>query len=152
MKLKVEVEQLALNAFIGNYQHSIDTKGRLFLPAKQRSYVGEKVYMTRGLDDCIFLFSEDGWNSFVESLNNMPSAKSRVAVRYFSGNAAQSDVDSQGRITIPTTLRKIAGVEKDVTVVGALNRIEIWDTERWESFNTETDSSVVSSLLEEVGF
>ena len=143
---------MALNVFIGNYQHSIDTKGRLFLPAKQRSYVGEKVYMTRGLDDCIFLFSEEGWNAFVESLMSLPTSKSRTALRFFSGNAALSDVDGQGRITIPQSLRKITGIEKDVTVVGALNRIEIWDTERWDSFNLQTDSSAVSELLEEVGF
>lgn len=143
---------MATTSLIGNYQHTIDAKGRLFIPSKQREALGDTVYMTRGLDDCVFLFSKAGWEEFVSSLDNLSMAKARVAVRYFGGNAAESELDAQGRISLPSNLRKICGLDKDVTVVGVLNRLEIWDTAKWESFNNDVSDNSVSDVLEELGF
>ena len=143
---------MAEHNLIGNYQHTIDAKGRLFRPAKQREILGSRVYMTRGLDDCIFVFSESGWNSFIDGLSQLSLAKSRLAARYFSGNAAVAEIDGQGRIGIPQNLRKLVGLNKDVTVVGVLDRVELWDTAKWDSFNGDVSNDAVSEVLEELGF
>ncbi len=137
---------------IGNYQHNIDVKGRVFLPAKQREKLGETVYMTRGLDKCVFLFSETGWNEFIDGLAALPVSRSREAQRYFGGNAAQADIDGQGRIMIPSGLRQFADLKKSVTLVGVLGRVEIWDTERWNNFNNNVSEETISDILEGQGF
>ena len=137
---------------IGSYQHTVDVKGRVFLPAKQREKLGETVYMTRGLDRCVFLFSEAGWEEFISGLASLPVSRSREAQRYFGGNAAQSDIDGQGRIMIPSNLRDFAGLKKSVTMVGVLGRVEIWDSDKWDEFNNNVSDETISEILEGQGF
>ena len=108
---------------IGSYNHTIDSKNRLFLPAKQRDYLGSTVILTRGL----------------RKIDNDNDFESNDETLYFLGNAQEADVDSQGRITVPQTLRSFFGIGKDVTIVGAGQRLEIWKTEDWEEFNNDKD-------------
>lgn len=141
-----------MNHWVGNYQHTIDAKGRLFLPAKHREGLSETVYMTRGLGSCIFLFPEQEWFEFIEQLGKMNFSEALSAQRYFAGNAAQSDIDSQGRIIIPQNLRKFASLEKDTTIVGLGNRLEIWDTVTWEKINDEITNDKVCEVLSSLNF
>jgi MraZ protein len=141
-----------MNHWVGNYQHTIDAKGRLFLPAKHREGLSEVIYMTRGLSGCIFLFSEQDWFDFIDQLGKMNFSEALSAQRYFAGNAGQSEIDSQGRIIIPQNLRKFANLEKDVTVVGLGNRLEIWDTTTWDNINNEITNDKVSEVLSKMNF
>lgn len=123
--------------FLGEYQHSIDAKGRVILPAKFRDELGEKFYVTKGLEECLFIFSADEWATFSERLRQLSLAKreARAFVRFFFGGASEVECDKQGRILLPQTLRDYAGCKKDLVVVGVGSRIEVWDQERWDQYN-----------------
>lgn len=124
---------------IGSYNHTIDSKNRLFLPAKQRDYLGSTVILTRGLRNCLYMYTAEGWENFISKIDNDNDFESNDETLYFLGNAQEADVDSQGRITVPQTLRSFFGIGKDVTIVGAGHRLEIWKTEDWEEFNNDKD-------------
>ncbi|MEA3305508.1 MAG: division/cell wall cluster transcriptional repressor MraZ [Candidatus Omnitrophota bacterium] len=133
--------------FYGEYEHSLDKKGRLILPAKFReaaevNYI-ERFFVTRGLDGCLFMFSEEEWKSQEAKLKSMPFTKSQSRKfnrLYFSG-AQEITFDKQGRILIPKYLKEYAGIKRDVMVIGVSNRIEIWDLEKWgEFYNNEKGS------------
>ena len=130
--------------FYGEYEHYLDKKGRLILPAKFRetakaNYI-EKFYITRGLDNCLFMFTEDEWKTQEANFKSMPFTKSQSRKfnrLYFSG-AQEVIFDKQGRILIPRYLKEFAGIKRDVMIIGVSNRIEIWDLEKWKEFyNTE---------------
>lgn len=139
-----------MDNLIGNYQHTVDAKGRMFLPSKLRAEIGDCVYMTRGLDHCIFMFSEEQWRIFYDKIQSIETYNSRELQLFFFGNAAQSPVDAQGRIAIPQGLRTFANLRKDVTVVGVSGKLELWDSEKWNAFNLkmEDDKSVEDTLRE----
>lgn len=139
-----------MDNLIGNYQHTLDVKGRMFLPSKLREEMNGSVYMTRGLDHCIFLFSEAQWSVFYDKIKGITTYNARDLQLFFFGNASQSDVDAQGRIAVPQGLRDFANLQKDVTVVGVSGRLEIWDTAKWNAFNQkmDNDKSVECALLE----
>lgn len=139
-----------MDNLIGNYQHTIDSKGRMFLPSKLRTEIGESVYMTRGLDHCIFLFSEEQWKVFYDKIQSISTYNARDLQLFFLGNAAQSPIDSQGRIAIPQGLREFARLTKDVTVIGVSGKLELWDSAKWNAFNVkmEDDKSVEATLRE----
>lgn len=123
--------------FMGEYNHSLDAKGRIIVPAKFREQLGETFVVTQGLDGCLFVYPENEWEGFVSELRNLPGTKeARQLQRYFMAGAASIEVDKQGRILIPAKLREQAGLEKDIVFVGVLNKIEIWSKERWEENNT----------------
>ena len=133
--------------FYGEYEHSLDKKGRLILPAKFRevaeaNYI-ERFFMTRGLDNCLFLFPEEEWKSQEAKFRTMSFTKSQSRKfnrLYFSG-AQQITFDKQGRILIPKYLKEFAGIRRDVMIIGVSNRIEIWDLEKWREFyNNEKGS------------
>lgn len=133
--------------FYGEYSHYIDNKGRLILPAKIRevakSHYIEKFYVTRGLDNCLFMFPEDEWKTQENKFKTMPFTKSQSRKfnrLYFSG-AVDVIPDKQGRILLPKYLKDFAGIKHDVMVIGVSNRIEIWDLAKWQEFyNTEKSS------------
>lgn len=129
--------------FMGEYQHSVDTKGRLIIPAKFRDQLGLPTVMTRGLDNCLFLFPQSEWNILEEKLKSLPLTKAtaRQFVRFFFSGATECELDKQGRIMIPQNLRDYAQVEKDVTVIGVSNRIEIWSVKRWNSYMGEAEDA-----------
>ncbi len=126
--------------FYGEYEHSIDKKGRLIIPSKFREsfkeYEIEKFYITRGLDKCLFLFTENEWKSQESRFKSMPFTKSesrKFNRLYFSG-AAQLECDKQGRILIPKYLKDFADVKRDVVIIGVSNRIEIWSKDIWGEY------------------
>lgn len=129
--------------FMGEFQHSIDAKGRLIVPSKLREKLGEKFVVTRGLDGCLFGYPLTEWEKLEEKLNEMPLAKkdARTFVRFFYSAATECEIDKQGRINIPNTLRNHAGLQKSCVIIGVSNRIEIWDEGRWAEFSTEAEEN-----------
>ena len=120
--------------FMGEYNHTIDPKGRLIIPAKFREALGDEFVVTKGLDGCLFVYANTEWNNFEEKLRTLPltNKNARQFTRFFLAGAAACEVDKQGRILIPQVLREFAKLEKDVVLVGVASRIEIWSKEVWE--------------------
>ena len=129
--------------FMGEFQHSIDAKGRLIIPAKFRKKLGENFVVTRGLDGCLFGYPQDEWEKLEAKLNEMPLAKkdARLFVRFFYSAATECELDKQGRINIPQSLRQHANLEKSCVIVGVSNRIEIWDETRWQAFTDAAEEN-----------
>ena len=119
---------------IGEYEHSLDAKGRLIMPAKLREDMGEKFILTTGLDGCLFGFSMSEWEKFEDKLKALPitNKNARNFVRFFLSGATECELDKQGRFLIAGKLREVAKLDKDVTIIGAGTRIEIWDKAKWE--------------------
>ena len=140
--------------FMGEYNHTLDTKGRLIIPSKFRETLGEKFVVTKGLDGCLFVYAGDDWNAFEQKLTSLPliNKEARQFARFFLAGAATVEVDKQGRILLPAHLREFAGLEKDVVVIGANTKAEIWDRARWEALNAAWDPGEMLQTLEEIGF
>lgn len=128
---------------IGEYEHSLDTKGRLILPSKLREDIGEKFVITKGLDGCLFGFSKNEWTNFEEKLKTLPliNKNARDFVRFFLSGAVEAEIDKQGRFLIPSNLRNYASLDKEVVITGVGTRIEIWDKESWNKYNSEENLS-----------
>lgn len=139
--------------FMGEYNHTIDTKGRLIIPSKFRETLGEEFVVTKGLDGCLFVYDNNEWKAFEEKLKSLPltNKEARQFVRFFLAGAALAQVDKQGRILIPTVLREFAGLEKDVVLVGVASRVEIWSQERWESAVALDDMEEIAEHMAELG-
>lgn len=136
----------------GEYQHSLDSKGRLFIPAKLREELGEVFYITISMDRCLCAYSSGNWGVFSEKVNAMPYIKQRM-MRPLFAHAAKCELDSQGRVLIPQNLREYAGFIKNVTVVGCNNHAELWDSRSWESvFAAETTPENIAAVMEELEF
>ena len=129
--------------FMGEYQHNIDAKGRLMVPAKFREGLGEKFVVTRGMDGCLFGYPLSEWETIEAKLQEMPLAKkdARTFVRFFYSAATECEIDKQGRINIPTNLRTHAQLEKGCAIIGVSNRIEIWNEARWNEFTEEAEEN-----------
>lgn len=123
-----------VNVFFGEYRHTLDTKGRIIIPAGFREELGEKFYVTRGMDGCLFGYAEGEWNLLQEKLRKLPLARkeARAFVRFFYSAATECTVDRQGRINLPKTLCDYAELERNCVIIGVSNRIEIWSEQRWE--------------------
>ena len=133
--------------FYGEHEHAIDKKGRLIIPSGFREsfkeYDIEKLYVTRGLDRCLFLFTENEWKSQESKFKSIPFTKSEARKfnrLYFSG-AVQIECDKQGRVLLPKYLKDYAGIKKDVMIIGVSNRIEIWSKEAWEGYYNSSKES-----------
>lgn len=128
---------------IGEYEHSLDVKGRLIMPAKLREDVGEKFIITKGLDGCLFGFSQNEWTNFEEKLKTLPltNKNARDFVRFFLSGAIECEIDKQGRFLIASNLREYANMEKDVVIIGVGTRLEIWNREKWKSYNSSENIS-----------
>ncbi|SDL77094.1 division/cell wall cluster transcriptional repressor MraZ [Sediminibacillus halophilus] len=129
--------------FMGEFQHNIDTKGRIIVPAKFREGLGETFVLTRGLDQCLFAYPMDEWSLLEEKLKKLPLTKkdARAFTRFFFSGAVECEVDKQGRINIPAPLRKYAGLEKGCVVIGVSNRIEFWSDSEWETYFEASEDS-----------
>ena len=142
--------------FMGEFNLTIDAKGRLIVPAKFREILGDNFIVTKGLDGCLFVYPNDEWTRFEEKLKSLPltNKNARQFTRFFLAGAAACEVDKQGRILLPQVLREFASLEKDVVLVGVASRIEIWSRERWdESMNTyDGDMDEVAENMESLGF
>lgn len=128
---------------IGEYEHSIDTKGRLIMPSKLKEDIGEKFVVTKGLDGCLFVYSQTEWKIFEEKLRTFPltNKDARALIRFFLAGAMECEIDKQGRFLIPANLREFAGLEKEVVVIGVLNKIEIWSKNKWLQYSEEENNS-----------
>ena len=132
---------------IGEFQHTIDSKGRVIVPARFREDLGDRFYVTKGLDGCLFVLSPKEWNRLQEKISAMPISKARGLQRFFFSGAVEAQPDRQGRILLPQTLRNYAGLVKDVTFIGASNRAEIWNTDSWVTFNsTLTQDNIAEAM------
>lgn len=129
---------------IGEFEHSLDVKGRLIMPAKLRDSIGDSFVVTKGLDGCLFAFSMEEWAHFEEKLKSLPlsNRNSREFTRFFLSGATECEIDKQGRFLIPNNLRETAGLTKEVVIIGVGTRIEIWDKEKWNSYNSDENISV----------
>lgn len=143
-RLKLYLESgVSVDMLMGEFKHNIDAKGRLIMPAKFREDLGEKFIITRGMDGCLFGYPEKEWTTLEEKLKQLPLAKkdARAFTRFFYSAATECELDKQGRINIPQTLREHAELEKVCHVIGVSDRIEIWSQDRWEKFSEEAEES-----------
>ncbi len=124
--------------FYGEYQHTVDPKGRVIIPAKLREGLGEKFILTKGFDNCLFAYSMEEWKNFEEKMKTLPltDKDARAFVRFFFAGATECEVDKQGRILIAQNLREYASIDKDVYVIGMAARVEVWDKSRWEEYQS----------------
>lgn len=135
----------------GKYKHSVDPKGRLFVPAKLREELGEAFYVTLGLDHCLTVYTEDCWNAMLEKCNNLPISKARKA-RLLFANAAKCEPDKQGRFLIPTDLRDYASLSQNVMFIGQGSHAEIWDADAYEAMEKELlTPENLAEAMEELG-
>ena len=137
--------------FMGEYSHTIDTKGRLIIPSRFREELGETFVVTKGLDGCLFVFSDEEWKAFEIKLKSLPltNKNARQFARFFVAGATPCELDKQGRILLPATLREFAGLEKDVVLTGMLNRIEIWSKDKWNE-NNSLDDVAMDEIAEQM--
>ncbi len=138
--------------FTGEYNHTIDPKGRLIVPAKFREELGEAFMITNGNDGCLNIYPQKAWEAFLEKLQLLTNTeKKRKIVRSFVSKASSMELDKQGRILIPTALRGYAGLEKDVVLAGCIDKIEIWDKKRWDKASDTDDIDTITESLAELG-
>lgn len=139
--------------FKSQYNHTVDTKGRLIIPSKFREILGEQFVVTKGMDGCLFAFSNDDWKVFEEKLKALPitNKNARKFARFFLAGAADVEVDKQGRILLPQHLREFGEIDKDVVLVGVGSRIEIWDRDKWIVENSDDDMDVIGESMESIG-
>ena len=136
----------------GEYRHSLDSKGRLFIPAKLRDELGDVFFLTLSMDRCLCAYSAENWQAFSEKVSAMPYVKQRK-MRPLFAHAARCELDAQGRALIPQNLRDFAGLEKNVTVVGCNNHAELWNSESWsEIYEAETTPENIAAVMEELDF
>ncbi len=136
---------------LGEYEHNIDSKGRVALPVKLREDLGTSFIITKGLDGCLSVYALEQWHLLESKLASLPMSRktARDYTRFFFGGASECECDKQGRISIPATLRKYAGLEKETVIVGVGNRVEIWDAAKWSAYN-EANAETVEKLSEEL--
>lgn len=129
---------------LGEYEHSIDTKGRIAMPAKLREGLGGKFIITKGLDGCLFVYAMDEWQRVEQKLASLPMSRktARDFTRFLFGGACEGECDKQGRVLLPATLRRYAGLERDAVIVGVGSRAEIWDAAKWQQYNEESAEDV----------
>ena len=135
--------------FIGEYEHSVDAKGRAIMPSKLREDIGEKFIVTKGLDGCLFAYSQTEWVNFEEKLKTLPltNKNARDFVRFFLSGAVECEIDKQGRFLIPNNLRTYATLEKEINIIGVGTRIEIWNREEWKKYSS-TDNISADEIAE----
>ncbi|MBQ8965066.1 MAG: division/cell wall cluster transcriptional repressor MraZ [Ruminococcus sp.] len=136
---------------MGTYNQSMDVKGRMSFPIKFREIIGERFIVTRGIDHCLLVFSQEDFDRLNEKFREMPLAQGRDIIRFFTGSAVEAEADKQGRILIPQPLRDWAGLEKEIIVMGLTDRCEIWDKARWEERSAKLDDAALLEALEGVG-
>ena len=139
--------------FMGEYNHSIDAKGRLIIPSKFRDMLGDEFVVTKGLEGCLFVFEKYEFESFMDKLNEKSDleAKVRKIKRFFISGAQEMEPDKQGRMLVPPTLREYAGLEKEVVFAGVGGHIEIWDKSKWDDVTSFDDINDIAEELSNIG-
>ena len=138
---------------IGEYEHTLDAKGRLSMPAKLRRDMGEAFIVTKGLDGCLFAFSSEEWMNFETKLKALPLSdkNARNFVRFFLAGATECELDKQGRFLIPSNLRDAANLEKEAIIIGVGTRLEIWNKQTWESKDEEISADEIAENMTMLG-
>lgn len=136
----------------GEYQHTVDAKGRLNFPARLREELGERFVITKGLDGCLFVYSYPEWENILQKLRELPLSTGRNLKRFLASGAAEVEADKQGRVLIPPSLRAYAKLDKDVVVAGVIDRAEIWNREAWEQGPTQISADEIALEMEQLGF
>ena len=128
---------------IGEYEHSLDDKGRVIMPVKLRADIGERFIITKGLDGCLFVFSQLEWSNFERKLKELPltNKNARDFDRFFLSGAIECELDKQGRFLIANNLREYANITKEVVIIGVGTRLEIWNKEKWKNYNSDENIS-----------
>jgi MraZ protein len=141
--------------FIGEYQHTIDSKNRLAVPAKFRAVLAKGCVVTKGLDNCLFLYTKKEWEELALKLSKLPISQSntRAFSRLMLAGAMDVSLDKQGRIILPDYLKQFAALDKKVIITGLMNRLEIWEAKAWEKYkaSTEKESNNIAEALGELG-
>ncbi|NLJ33988.1 MAG: division/cell wall cluster transcriptional repressor MraZ [Firmicutes bacterium] len=129
--------------FMGEYRHTIDSKGRLIIPVKFRDGLGASFVATKGLDNCLFLYPHGEWSNLELKLKSLPftQADARAFVRFFFSGASECELDKQGRILLAPNLREYAGLGRDVVVIGVSNRVEVWSEEGWQEYSKRAEEA-----------
>ena len=140
--------------FMGEFHHSIDEKGRLIIPSKFRNELGKKFIVTRGIEECLFVYSLDEWNKIVEKLRSLPftNKDARTFMRMFLSGATECELDGNGRINIPSPLINYASIQKECVVIGVNERLEIWSNDKYEDFfnnNIDRFDEIAENLFNE---
>jgi MraZ protein len=140
--------------FMGEYQHAIDPKGRLIVPVKFREDLGDTFVVTKGLDNCLFVYPMNEWKNLEAKLKALPFTKAdaRAFVRFFFSGATECELDKQGRILLPVNLREYAQLERDVVVIGVSSRVEIWSKERWDNYSIQAEKDYANIAEKIVDF
>ena len=141
--------------FIGEYHHNLDEKGRLAIPLKFREALAKGAVITRGLDNCLFLFTASEWQKLADKISALPisGANTRAFARLMLAGAMEVDIDKQGRIILPEYLRRFSAMSKEIIIAGLYNRIELWDASNWQQYKlqTEQDSTAIAERMGELG-
>lgn len=137
---------------MGTYYHNMDSKGRMAFPNKLREQLGVSFVITIGLEGCLYVYSNEEWEKFTEQLRTLSGPVAKQAIRKYAANAVVAEADKQGRILIPQNLREHAGLEHDITVIGNLNRAEIWDTARYEEINSKFSDEELAEAIDSIAF
>ncbi len=141
--------------FMGEFERSVDQKGRIIIPAQLRDTLGDSFVMTKGLDKCLFVYPHEEWETLTEKLQELPFTRSdaRSFVRFFFSGAADCSSDSQGRTLIPANLRSYADLDREAVVIGVGSRIEIWSSSEWDDFQQDAEQSYeeVAEKLTDLG-
>lgn len=137
---------------IGKFEHNIDAKGRVFIPARFRDDLGLHFIVTRGLDGCLYACSMEEWKAVEIKIRALPMSRSRDLQRFFFAYATDVEIDKQGRVLLTADLREYAGLSRDVVITGASNHAEIWDKERWQSVCGGITADKVAQAMDELGF
>mgnify|MGYP002563116633 FL=1 len=153
LQFKFSLLKLVMAMFMGEYNHTVDAKGRLIIPSKFREALGDTFVVTKGLDGCLFVFPKNEWELFEEKLRDLPLTQknARKFVRFFVAGANLCELDKQGRILLPQPLREFAQLDKDVVLSGNINRIEIWSKEKWAENNAYDDMDDIAEQMTDLG-
>ena len=139
--------------FMGEYNHTVDDKGRLIIPSKFREELGDSFVVTKGLDGCLFVYAESEWKLLEERLKALPltNKDARAFARYMLAGAAEVEPDKQGRILLPQVLRTFAELEKDVVLIGVASRVEIWNKDKWDNVSNADNMDEIAEKMADLG-
>ena len=138
--------------FLGEYSHALDSKKRIFMPAKYREELGETFVITKSVDKCLTVYTLPEWEKLREKLDSLPAAKSRQIKRFIFANAADVQCDSQGRVLISAQLRAYAGIEKNAVIIGVGSYLEIWAEEEWAKNCAAEEAEDIAKMMEDLDF
>lgn len=138
---------------IGEYNQNIDAKGRVNVPAKFRDDLGESFVISKGLDNCVYIYPKEEWKRFEQELCSVQPTQRRMLHRFFFSGAEECGIDSQGRVVIPPKIREYAGLSKEIVVIGVSDKVEIWDRDKWEAYmdNPAFDAEEIAKVMEDLG-